>query len=223
VLDLSKRRAKPRAGTSPLAADVNLFGSSAHPAFEGGCVIAGRVAAGVWWGMRFVIRLRSVACGVGVCAVAVIVLAGCGSSAPTVAQLRETVQRYLSATTTAERCQQLLTTVYRTENPDVVLSGGCQQNQEVSVAEEVARRTLRIARIDVHGDHATVALAPRTAVDRERGVPHLTGLELETERGEWRIDGFTEIAHGTVTITSPRNGARLLPWPGRPSGVRVRR
>lgn len=187
-------------------------------------MIAGRVAAFAWWGIRSVIQLRSLACGVGVCAVAVIVLAGCGSSAPTVTQLRKTVRRYLSATTTAERCQ-LLTTVYRTENPDVVLSGGCQPNQRVTVAEEAARRTLRIARIDVHGDRATVALAPApgTAVDRERGVPHLTGLELETERGQWRIDGFTETAQGTVTIASQRNGAGLPPGPGRSSRLRVRR
>ena len=170
------------------------------------------------WGMRSLIQLRSLACGVGVGAVAVIVLAGCGSSAPTVTQLRETVRRYLSATTTVERCQ-LLTTAYRTENPDVVLSGGCQQDQQASAAEEAARRTLRIARIDVHGDHATVALAParRTAVDREGGVPHLIGLQLETEHGQWRIDGFTETAQGMVTITSPPNRGEPPPRPGRPS------
>lgn len=116
------------------------------------------------------------------------------------AQLRQTVNRYLGATSAAERCQ-LLTTVYRTENPDVALSGGCQQSQQISAAEKAARENLRVAHIRVRGDQATVTLvsvARSASIASDRGAPRLTGLELRFQTGGWRIDGFTESASATA-------------------------
>jgi hypothetical protein len=56
-------------------------------------------------------------------------------------------------------------------------------------------------RVDVRGDQATVALvsASNTAsVEHGRITPRLTRLTLQIERGQWRINGFTESAAGTT-------------------------
>lgn len=138
--------------------------------------------------------LAAIVIGVG----AAIALVGCGTHQE-VAQVRQTVQRYLSATTSTERCR-LLSTTYRTENPDVFLSGGCMASQHLSPAEEAARRTLHIKAIEVHDNHAAVALVspPGTASPASSGtVSELTALELQLEHGQWRIDGVTETASGT--------------------------
>jgi len=150
------------------------------------------------------VRRRSVAAAVATCAVVVVGLVGlvgCGGGGPSVAQLRETVHRYLDATTPAERCQ-LLTTVYRTENPEVLLSGGCRQSERITPAEEAARRGLRVAHVNVSGNQATVSLTPltsRPSIAGDPAAPRLTGLELETEAGRWRVNGFTESASGTAS------------------------
>jgi hypothetical protein len=136
-----------------------------------------------------VIRRRLVAIGIASCAVAVVALVGCGSSNPSVTQLRETVHRYLDAASPEARCQ-LFTTVYRTENPNVVLLGGCQQSEEISPAQEAARQRLRITEVNVQGDQATVTVASIPGGPS----PGLTGLLLEIEGGQWRINGFTDSA-----------------------------
>jgi hypothetical protein len=144
------------------------------------------------------VERSSFAVGIAIGAVASIALVGCGSNGPSVTQLRDTVRRYLSATTPAERCQ-LFTTVYRTENPDVLFSGGCLSNQQITPAEEAARRTLRIARVDVHGEQASVALASGvSSASPGSSLPNLTALDLKVEGGLWRIDGLTERAQGSA-------------------------
>jgi hypothetical protein len=142
-----------------------------------------------------VIHGRQVVHGIATCAVAVVALVGCGSAGPSVAQLRQTVHRYLDATTPAERCQ-LLTTVYRAENPNVVLVGGCQQSEQLSAAQEAARQRLRITDVNVQGDQATVTVASVTS----SASPGLTALELEIEAGRWRINGFSESASVTAAV-----------------------
>jgi hypothetical protein len=136
------------------------------------------------------------------CALAAVGLAGCGSGGGTpAAQLRETVHRYLDATTAAERCQ-LLTTVYRTENPSVLLSGGCGQSEQISAVAEAARQRLRITKVDIRDDQATVTLGPTSSsssVARDPVGSELTGLVLRTEAGQWRINGFSESASATAS------------------------
>jgi hypothetical protein len=148
----------------------------------------------VWVRGCIVIHKTSIAAGMATCALAAVGLAGCGGS-PSGAQLRETVHRYLDATTPAERCQ-LLTTVYRTENPDVLFSGGCRQSEEISAADEAARKRLRIAKVDIHGNQATVTFGSSSG-----GSPtgHLTGLAMQSEGGQWRINGFTATASATAS------------------------
>jgi len=143
-----------------------------------------------------VIHKPSVAAGMVTCALVVVGLAGCGGGGRSGAQLRQTVHRYLVATTAAERCQ-LLTTVYRTENPSVLLSGGCRQSEEISAAAEAARKRLRITNVDVRGDQATVTLGSSSARDSARS--ELTGLTLLIEAGQWRINGFSERASATAS------------------------
>jgi hypothetical protein len=131
----------------------------------------------------------------------VVGLAGCGGEATSAAQLRETVHRYLDATTATERCQ-LLTTVYRTENPSVLLSGGCRQSEQISVAAEAARTRLRITNIHIRGDQATVTLgssSSSSAIARDSVGSELTGLVLRAEAGEWQIDGFSASASATAS------------------------
>ena len=111
------------------------------------------------------------------------------------------MHRYLDATTPAERCQ-LLTTVYRTENPAVLLSGGCRQSEEISRAAEAARKRLRITTVEIRGDQATVTLGSSStpaSIAQDSGASELTGLTLLTEAGQWRIDGFTERASGAAS------------------------
>ena len=135
------------------------------------------------------------------CALAVVGLAGCGGGGPSAAQLRETVHRYLDARTAAERCQ-LLTTVYRTENPSVLLSGGCRQSEAISTAAEAARKRLRIANVDVRGDQATVTFGSSSSnpsFARDSAESELTGLALLIEAGQWRINGFSESASATTS------------------------
>jgi hypothetical protein len=148
-----------------------------------------------------VVQRRSFAASIGIYVVSAIALVGCGSGGSTVGQVRETVRSYLSATTPAARCQ-LLTTVYRTENPGVIFSGGCQEDQQVGSAEEAARRTLHIAAVVVRGDQATVTLVsgPRRASGAgTAATPRISSLELEIDGGRWRINGFTETAQATAT------------------------
>ena len=115
--------------------------------------------------------------------------------------MRDTVRRYLHATTAAERCQ-LLTTVYRTENPSVLFSGGCRQSEQISSAAEAARKGLRITKVDIHDDQATVTLAASlssSSTGRDSADGELTGLTLRTEAGRWRINGFSETASATAS------------------------
>jgi hypothetical protein len=143
-------------------------------------------------------QARSLLPGIVMAAGLAIALVGCGTHQD-VAKVRETVRRYLSATTSTERCR-LLSATYRTENPDVFLSGGCIESQHLLPAEEAARRMLHIEAIDVHDNHAAVALVspPGTASSASSGtVSELTSLELQLERGQWRIDGVTATASGT--------------------------
>jgi hypothetical protein len=148
-----------------------------------------------------VIHKPSLAAGLATCALAVVGVAGCGGGGTSGAQLRGTVHRYLDATTAAERCQ-LLTTVYRTENPSVLFSGGCRQSEQISAAAEAARRRLRITKVDIRGDQATVTLGSSSSssrVARKSAGGELTGLFLRTEAGQWRIDGFSESASATAS------------------------
>jgi hypothetical protein len=141
----------------------------------------------------------SLAAGIATCTLAMVALPGCGGGGPFGAPLRETVHRYLEATTPAERCQ-LLTTVYRTENPTVLLSGGCRQSEQISAAAEAARKRLRIAKVDIRGDQATVTLGSASSGSSVAGDSvgsELTGLALHTEAGQWRINGFSESASAT--------------------------
>ena len=115
--------------------------------------------------------------------------------------MRDTVRRYLHATTAAERCQ-LLTTVYRTENPSVLFSGGCRQSEQISSAAEAARKGLRITKVDIHGDQATVTLGASlssSSTGRDSADGELTGLTLRTQAGQWRINGFSETASATAS------------------------
>lgn len=142
-----------------------------------------------------------VVAGMAACALAAVGLVGCGGGDPSRAQLRETVHRYLDATTPAERCQ-LLTTVYRTQNPDVLLSGGCRQSEALSTAAEDARKKLRIAKVDVRGGQATVTLGASSSsasAARDAAGSQLTGIYLRTESGQWRIDGFSASGSGTAS------------------------
>jgi len=127
-------------------------------------------------------------------------LAGCGSSGPTTAQLRATVRQYLIARTPATRCQ-LYTTTYRTQNPDVLLAGGCEHAEQIAAAQEAQRRLLTIGRVSVQDGSATVTLrasptALRTAHASD-GV--LTGMFLVVEHGQWRINGFTASGQSSQT------------------------
>lgn len=143
-------------------------------------------------------QARSLLAGIVMGAGAAIALVGCGRHQD-VARVRQTVQRYLSATTSTERCR-LLSAIYRTENPDVLLSGGCIENQHLSPAEEAARRTLHITAIEVHDDHAAVTVVSppgTTSLQSSGNVSELTALDLQLEGGHWRIDGVTETASGT--------------------------
>jgi hypothetical protein len=85
-------------------------------------------------------------------------------------------------------------------NPDVLLSGGCERSEQITLAEESGRRTLRIMRINRRDAEATVALAPvpsaTTAAAGKQGTPQLTGLDLVIEHGEWRINGRTASTRG---------------------------
>jgi hypothetical protein len=148
-----------------------------------------------------VIHKPSIAAGMAACVLAMVGLAGCGGGGTSGAQLQETVHRYLDATTVAERCQ-LLTTVYRTENPSVLLSGGCRQSEQISAADEAARKRLRITKVDIRGDEATVTLgssASRSSIARDAVGSELTGLALLIEAGQWRINGFSETASATAS------------------------
>jgi hypothetical protein len=148
-----------------------------------------------------VIHKPSLAAGLATCVLVVVGVAGCGGGGTSGVQLRDTVHRYLDATTAGERCQ-LLTTVYRTENPSVLFSGGCRQSEQISAAAEAARRRLRITKVDIRGDQATVSLGSSSSsslVARESAGGELTGLFLSTEAGQWRIDGFSASASATAS------------------------
>jgi hypothetical protein len=128
-----------------------------------------------------------------------VVGAGCGSAGLTVAQLRQTVNRYLTASTPAQRCA-LYTTAYRTMNPGILLAGGCEQFEQLtSAAAQAAFRALRIAHIAVHGAKATVALtAPPSGESGEANQPALVALDLAVEHGRWRINGMTTTERRTA-------------------------
>ena len=111
------------------------------------------------------------------------------------AQLRSTVERYLTAQSPQQRCA-LLTTVYRTMNPEVLLAGGCDRSEQLSAAERAALRASRIERVQVQGSDATVTLAPAAGSD-------LTALELTVEHGEWRINGFVARSSGSTSGSAP--------------------
>jgi hypothetical protein len=128
----------------------------------------------------------------------VLVVAGCGSAGPTVAQLRQTVNRYLTANTAAQRCA-LYTTAYRTMNPGVLLAGGCEQFEQLTPAAHAALRKLRIAHIAAHGTTATVALtAPPSGESGDVNQPALVALDLAVEPGQWRIG---HVAHRRPSAT----------------------
>jgi hypothetical protein len=55
---------------------------------------------------------------------------------------------------------------------------------------------LRIAKVDIHGDQATVTLASSSG---SSPAASLTGLAMQTEAGQWRINGFTETASATAS------------------------
>ena len=138
-------------------------------------------------------RARNFATSIPAAGAVAIALTSCGGSGPTAAQLRETVSQYLTSNTPGQRCE-LFTTEYRTSNPDVLLSGGCERSEELTTEQEAARRDLHITHMDVHGAHATVTLAPgRTSPG---AGPELTTIQLVVEHGKWRIDGLTTTASG---------------------------
>jgi hypothetical protein len=129
-------------------------------------------------------------------AMTALTLAACGSTGPSLAQLRATVNQYLTASTPSLRCS-LYTTTYRTMNPDVLLSGGCERSEQLTPAEEAARRQLTIGRVTVRAGEATVTLrtpAATTAAARLPNDSELTGIYLVIEHAQWRIDGFAASA-----------------------------
>jgi hypothetical protein len=137
------------------------------------------------------------------CALVVAALAGCSvtgaGGVPSRAQLRSAVERYLTAPTAHQRCE-LFTTVYRTMNPVVLLSGGCERSEQRSAADEAELRALRIARLQVTGSHATAALRPTPARTIHPDELTLLVLYLVVEDGTWRIDGFGATAHGSSHV-----------------------
>ncbi len=124
-------------------------------------------------------------------------LLGCGSSNPTMSQLRHTVAQYLAARTSLEQCS-LYTTVYRTMNPAVLLSGACDGNRQLPGAEQAALRALRIATVQRHGADTTVTLGTAPGRQVQHGAPALTAIDLVVEHGKWRINGLTERASGAA-------------------------
>jgi len=137
-------------------------------------------------------------------------LVGCGNQGPTISDLRQTVEAYLSAKTPSARCS-FYSTSFRRNSAAVVLAGRCGRLEQMTSAEQAARLSQRVLRIHLRGqDQATVelsAVSPRLQPDlqeRVRGstttitpdfLP-LTSLDLVVEAGKWRINGTSAGASG---------------------------
>lgn len=103
------------------------------------------------------------------------------------------------AKTPSQRCA-LFTTVYRTMNPGVLLSGGCERSEQRSPAELAALQSLRIGPLRVRDRQATVMLVQAPSAVHVAGAAALTGIELTIDRGKWRINGFDEATHGVARV-----------------------
>lgn len=136
-------------------------------------------------------------------ALVVLGVAGCGTAGPTVSDLRQTIEAYLSAKTPSARCS-FYSTTFRTTSPGFVLAGGCERAEEMTTAAQAARLSQKILRIHMRGrDRATVnltAVPPRlrpvfprhtrgsTTTTNLTWVP-LVSIDLVFEAGKWSIDG----------------------------------